>query len=460
MSTPRTLLSRIPAAVVVTAAAALLFAITMGLRSAFGLFVSPLNSATGLGIAAISFALAVSQLVGGAAHPAAGLLAERYGAIRVVALGGVLLAVATALIPHAGTTAELVLVLALGAAAGAAAGSNGILLGIVHRHVAESRRGLASGIVGAGGSAGQMVMAPAAQALLAVAGWVSALWALALVALAIVPVALGLAARSDRGALPAPAPAAPKVRADLRGDLRAALTSPLYWGVTAAFFVCGFHVSFLLAHLPGVIELCGLPPRVAGAWLGIVGLCNIVGSVAVGFVIRHVAMTRTLTALYAARAAGIALFVVAPKSEAVLMVFAVWMGITYMATLPPTVGLIGQAYGTGRLASLFGITMFVHQIGSFLGVWLGGIAFEATGGYDALWWADVGLALVAAAICLAIREPAPIAAAPVTVATAAPPGRWIGALGELTAAAALRARRSWRRLGPVRVTIPAAARVA
>jgi len=303
-----------------------------------------------------------------------------------------------------------------------------------------------------------MVMAPAAQALLAVAGWVSALWALALVALAIVPVALALAARSDRGALPAPAPAAPKVRADLRGDLRAALTSPLYWGVTAAFFVCGFHVSFLLAHLPGVIELCGLPARVAGVWLGIVGLCNIVGSVAVGFVIRRVAMTRTLAALYAARAAGIALFVVAPKSEAVLMVFAVWMGITYMATLPPTVGLIGQAYGTGRLASLFGITMFVHQIGSFLGVWLGGVAFEATGGYDVLWWADAGLALVAAVICLWVREPAAVAAAPAAVV--APRGRWIGALGDLTAATALRARRSWRRLGPVRVTIPAAARIA
>ncbi len=456
MSILRQLLPRVPAAVAVTAAAALLLAITMGVRSAFGLFVSPLNSATGLGIAAISFALAVSQLVGGAAHPAAGLLAERYGAIPVVALGGVLLAVATALIPYAGTTAELVLALALGAAAGAAAGSNGILLGIVHRHVAEARRGLASGIVGAGASAGQMVMAPAAQALLAVAGWVSALWALALVALAIVPVALGLAARPDRGAQPAPVPAAAPPAA--RGDLSTALTSPLYWGVTAAFFVCGFHVSFLLAHLPGVIELCGLPARVAGVWLGIVGLCNIVGSVAAGYVIRHVAMTRTLAALYAARAAGIALFVVAPKSEAVLMLFAVWMGITYMATLPPTVGLIGQAYGTGRLASLFGITMFVHQIGSFLGVWLGGIAFEATGGYDALWWADAGLALVAAATCLAVREPAAIAAA--TTAAAAPRGRWIGALGELTAAAALRARRSWRRLGTVRVTIPAAARVA
>jgi predicted MFS family arabinose efflux permease len=455
MRTLRGFVPRPSAALAVTAAAAALFAIAMGVRSAFGLFISPLNSATGLGIAAISFALAVSQLVGGIAHPAVGLLAERFGAVRVIAIGGVLLGVTTAAIAWADTTTELVLVLALSAAAGSAVGSNGILISIVHRYVSEARRGLASGIVSAGGSAGQMLIAPAAGAALAVAGWANALYALAFVALAVVPVAFALAPSARRDAA-APAPASPAPAA--RAGLRDALTSPLYWGVTMAFFVCGFHVAFLLAHMPGVVELCGLPPRVTGAWLGIAGLCNIVGSIGIGYVIRHVAMTRTLGALYAARAVGIAVFLLLPKSEAVLLGFAVWMGVTYMATLPPTVGVIGQAFGVARLGSLFGVTMFVHQLGSFLGVWLGGIAVEATGSYDLLWGADMGLALVATAICLWLREPAAVASPD---AVGAPPqGRLVGALGGVVAVAAVRVRQTWRAQEPVRVTIPAAARYA
>jgi len=450
MSTLREFVPRPGAALAVTVAASLLFAIAMGVRSAFGLFISPLNSATGLGIAAISFALAVSQLVGGIAHPAAGLLAERFGAVRVIAAGGLLLAATTAAIAWADTTAELVGVLALCAAAGAAVGSNGILLSIVHRYVSEARRGLASGIVGAGGSAGQMLIAPAAQAALAIAGWTNALYALAVVSLAVVPIAFWLApaaARDPSSATPATAP---------RTELREALVSPLYWGVTTAFFVCGFHVAFLLAHMPGVVELCGLPPSVTGAWLGIVGLCNIVGSIAIGWVIRHVAATRTLGALYAARAAGIAVFLLLPKSEVVLLGFAVWMGMTYMATLPPTVGVIGQAFGVARLGSLFGITMFVHQLGSFMGVWLGGVAVEATGSYDLLWWLDIGLALVAMAICFLVREPSPATNAMPEL----PNERRIGALGDPALAAAAGVRRLWQARSPVRVSIPPAARYA
>jgi len=452
MSTLREFVPRPGAALAVTAAASLLFAIAMGVRSAFGLFISPLNSATGLGIAAISFALAVSQLVGGIAHPAAGLLAERFGAVRVIAAGGLLLAATTAAIAWADTTAELVGVLALCAAAGAAVGSNGILLSIVHRYVSEARRGLASGIVSAGGSAGQMLIAPAAQATLAIAGWTNALYALAVVALAVVPIAFWLAPAAARD--PSPASSAPPAAA--RTELREALLSPLYWGVTTAFFVCGFHVAFLLAHMPGVVELCGLPPSVTGAWLGIVGLCNIVGSIAIGWVIRHVAATRTLGALYAARAAGIAVFLLLPKSEVVLLGFAVWMGMTYMATLPPTVGVIGQAFGVARLGSLFGITMFVHQLGSFLGVWLGGVAVEATGSYDSLWWLDIGLALVAMAICFRVREPAAATTAMPELATE----RRIGALGDPALAAATGVRRLWQARRPMRVSIPPAARYA
>jgi RimJ/RimL family protein N-acetyltransferase len=158
--------------------------------------------------------------------------------------------------------------------------------------------------------------------------------------------------------------------------------------------------------MPGVVEVCGLPASVAGAWIGIVGLCNIVGSIASGWVIERVPMKRVLTALYTARALGVAIFLVLPKSEWTLYAFAVWMGITYMATLPPTAGLIGKLFGVERLATLLGITMFVHQIGGFLGVWLGGVVVANTGSYDVLWLADLALAVLAALIHLPLRETA------------------------------------------------------
>lgn len=383
--------------------AALLLAITMGQRSAFGLFVSPLNSATGLGVATISFASAVSQLVWGAAQPVAGMLADRYGPARVVVGGGLLLAAGSALIPFVDSGAGLVFALALGAIAGTAAGSNAVLIGTVNRRIPEERRGLATGIVGAGGSAGQLVIAPAAAVLIAASGWVNAMLGLAALSLAVLPLARGLrGGDAPRSA----ADASTKAQAR-RAALGAALRSPNYWLLTAGFFVCGFHVSFLLAHMPGVIELCGLPAGVSGVWLAIVGLCNVFGSVASGALTRWMPMTRMLTVLYAARGLGVAVFLLMPKSQATLLGFAVWMGLTYMATLPPTSGLIGRFFGVERLATLLGVTMFVHQIGSFLGVWLGGLALEATGGYDLIWFADIALAVMAAVIHLPLREPDP-----------------------------------------------------
>jgi len=277
-------------AIALTAAAVALLAVTTGPRSVFGLFISPLNSATGLGIAAISLAVALSQLAWGAAQPFCGILAERYGAARVIFAGGLL----------------------------------------------------------------------AAQA---------------------------------EGA-PAPAPAA----------LRDARASPRYWVINAAFFVCGLHVFFVVTHLPGVIELCGLPAGVAGASLAVLGLFNIAGSIAAGLVIQRYSMKRTLAALFAARGIGIALFLAAPKTERIVLAFSVWMGLTYMAVLPPVAGLIGKLFGAARLPTLLGITFVVHQAGAFLGSWLGGVVLEATGSYDLMWILDLALAALATGVSLALRE--------------------------------------------------------
>ena len=380
-------------ALAVTVAAVALLAVTMGTRSVFGLFLSPLNSASGLGVATISFAIAVSQLTWGVAQPFAGMLAERIGAARVI-LGGTLLAAAVgAVLPFAHGAPLLVAVFALGGVA-ATVGSPSLLIGIVSQRVPAQKRGMVAGLIGSGGPLGQLVLAPATQAMISLAGWVSAALALAALALASLPLALAFRR-----------PAAPtRTAAEAPDSLRKALNSPHYWIINATFFVCGLHVFFLMTHLPGVIELCGLPSSVSGMSLAALGLFNIAGSIAAGFVVQRYSMRRTLASLYAARGIGIALFMAAPKTELTVLVFSAWMGLTSMAVLPPTAGLIGRLYGAQRLATLLGITFLVHQAGAFLGAWLGGVVLERTGSYDLMWRLDLGLAAVAAAVSLAVRE--------------------------------------------------------
>jgi predicted MFS family arabinose efflux permease len=380
-------------ALAVTVAAVALLAVTMGTRSLFGLFLSPLNSATSLGVATISFAIAVSQLTWGVAQPFAGMLAERIGAARVI-LGGTLLAAAVgAIFPFAHGAPMLVAVFALGGVA-ATVGSPSLLIGIVSQRVPAQQRGMVAGLIGSGGPLGQLVLAPATQAMISLAGWVSAALALAALALASLPLALAF----RRPAAPA------RTAAAAPDSLRKALNSPHYWIINATFFVCGLHVFFLMTHLPGVIELCGLPSSVSGMSLAALGLFSIAGSIGAGFVIQRYSMKRTLASLYAARGLGIGLFMAAPKTELTVLAFSAWMGLTYMAVLPPTAGLIGRLYGAQRLATLLGITFLVHQAGAFLGAWLGGVVLERTGSYDLMWRLDLALAAVAAAISLGVRE--------------------------------------------------------
>jgi predicted MFS family arabinose efflux permease len=387
------------AALFVTAAAVALIAITMGSRSVVGLFLSPLNSSTGLGVATISFAVAVSQLTWGVAQPFCGMLAERFGAARIILAGLLLSAASGAALPFTQSAPLLVAVFALMGVA-ATVGSPPLLIGTVSQQVAASRRAMIAGVVGSGGPLGQLLLAPATQAAISLAGWVGAALALAALSLAALPLVLAF-----RG--PAVAPGAAAARRASRPPLRTALASPGYWMVNATFFVCGLHVFFLVTHLPGVIELCGLPASVSGLSLALLGLFSIAGSIGAGWVIQRWSMKRTLAALYAGRGIGIALFMAAPKTEMTVLAFSAWMGLTYMAVLPPTAGLIGKLYGAQRLATLLGITFMVHQAGAFLGTWLGGVVLERTGSYDIMWLIDLALAGLAAAVALAVREQAP-----------------------------------------------------
>ena len=397
------------------AAAVGILAITMGSRSVFGLFISPLNSATGLGIATISFAVAMSQLTWGAAQPLAGLLADRYGAARVIAAGSLLAAASGMLIPFAGGAPLLVLLLGIAGVA-ATVGSPSLLVGTVSARVSPEKRGLVAGVIGAGGPLGQLLLAPVTQGIILAAGWVTA--ALSVAALSILALPLAHAFRRKPGA---PAPAAARGGATVRD----ALSSRGFWLINATFFVCGLHVFFLVTHLPGVIEACGLPPAVSGLALAVLGLFNIAGSIGAGFVIQRYSMKATLAALFAARALGIAAFLAAPKTEFTVLAFSVWMGLTYMAVLPPTAGLVGKLYGAERLATLLGLVFLLHQVGAFLGSWLGGVVFEATGGYDAMWLLDLTLAAIAAGIALTIPErgakPAPAVSLPADARTAGTP---------------------------------------
>ena len=377
-------------------AAGTVFALIFGVRQSVALFIGPLNSATGLGIASISLAFACAQLMWGITQPVAGAFADKYGTARVVAIGAVLVMLGTALTPYATTTWMLVLLIGVVAAGGGGMAGLGVLMSAVARALPAEKRGFASGMVNAGGSFGQFLVAPLAIALSGAIGWVGALTFLGLMSLAIVPLAWVLRGRHEKGA--------EAVTKTLGQAVRDAWADPSFLLLTAGFFVCGFHVAFIATHLPGVVALCGLPPAV-GAWsLSLIGLFNIAGSFASGWAIGRWRMKSVLSLLYASRALAVLVFVFAPKTTVTFLVFAVVLGFTYLSTVPPTVGLVGKLHGVRYVATLFGIVMLSHQVGGFLGAWLGGQVFERTGSYDWLWYMDIMLAIGAALIHLPIRE--------------------------------------------------------
>jgi MFS family permease len=391
---------------VLTAAAVLM--ITMGGRQSMGLFISPLNTATGLGIVAISFAMAVGQFVWGAAQPIFGAVADRYGPGRVLVIGGIMLAVGMALTPF--VTSEWMLILTLGivASAGAGAGSFSILIGATAGRLPPEKRAFAAGFINAGGSFGQFVFAPLLQASIAAFGWITAMLAVAATALATLPMASVLRRRPSSAS---PRAAQGHVARDigLKAQLRIAARDPSYWYLHAGFFTCGFHIAFLVTHLPGEVGLCGLPAGVAATSLAIIGLSNIVGSLSAGALGNVYRMKYLLFWTYLSRALAVAVYLAAPKTAFTFYVFAAVLGVTWLSTVPPTAGLVGKLFGMRYLATLFGLTLLSHQIGGFFGAWLGGVALVSSGSYAWMWYADIALALSAAVVNLPIKE-APLGA--------------------------------------------------
>ena len=390
-----------PGVWITTIMAASILMITMGTRQSMGLYVGPLNTDTGLGIVSISLAMAIGQFVWGAIQPIAGAFADKFGPRPVLLSGLLILVLGSALTPFVSSQLGLILTLGLLTAIGSGACSFSVLLGAVAQRMPATSRGTASGIINAGSSFGQFVFAPIIGKLIQWVGWMNTMWAMAAVALLAIPMLNRLTNDTH-----APA-AVPTPEGGLKKAVSDAIRNPSYLLLHLGFFTCGFHIAFLVTHLPTEVGLCGLSPTVASWSLALIGLANIVGSLFAGSCINLYRSKYVLAVMYGSRAVLIALYLVAPKTEWTFYAFAVGLGLTWLATVPPTAALVGKLFGIRYLATLFGLTLLSHQIGGFLGAYLGGLVFEANHDYQWMWWADIALSAMAAIVNLPIKE-API----------------------------------------------------
>ena len=390
----------------VALAAGAVFALGLGVRQSQALFIGPINSSTGIGYAAISLAFAVGQMMWAVSMTAAGAMADRWGPRPVMLGGAILVAAATAATPLATSTAELVIIVGILAACGAGAIGPGLLTSAGSRWIPEAKRNNAAGIVNAGGSFGQFTIIPLAQLFIGIAGWQPAMVLLGVIGLLSVPLILWITRGHAEHAAAQPAAAA----GSLKQAIATAVKDPSYLLLTAGFFTCGFHVAFIATHLPGVVASCELPPSVSAWSLALIGLFNIFGSLWIGKFINGRRMKLALAGIYVMRGLIILAFFFSPKTALTFLLFACGIGFTYLSTVPPTIGLVVKFYGMRYMATLFGIVMMSHQVGGFLGAYLGGKAFEATGSFDWMWWTDIALCFIAAAVHLPIRESKPVLA--------------------------------------------------
>jgi len=405
---PQALLSN--AAVALMCGAAIL-TLTMGIRQTFGLFLTPMSGDLGISREAFAFAIAMQNLLWGVLQPFAGMFADRYGVLRVLFFGAA--AYALGLVAMAAGTGLVGLNLGGGLLVGLALSctSFAVVLGAVGRAVPAERRSAALGIASAGGSFGQFVMAPIGLSLISANGWSTALLILAGFALLMAPLAVVLA-RATRASSEYTAgqsherdePAASPGPLGALGALGEAGRHHGYWYLTIGFGVCGFQVVFIGVHLPAYLADLGMSPGVGATALALIGFFNIIGSWGCGVLGGLHSKKRLLAGLYLLRAMTIAVFLAAPKTETAVLVFAASMGLLWLGTVPLTSGLVGQIFGMRHLGMLFGLVFLSHQVGSFLGVWLGGVVFDATGSYDVIWVASIVLGVIAAALHLPISE--------------------------------------------------------
>lgn len=410
----------IPAAAwVVIAAGAVCVAVAMGMRQSFGVFLQPLGGDLGIGREAFGFAIALQNLLWGAAQPFVGAIADRWGAVKVTIGGAALYAAGLAVAAQAQGTAGLTGGLGLLVGVALSMTTYVTVLGAVGRVVPPQRRGLAFGLTAAAGSFGMFAVVPGVQGLIDGFGWRDALVVMAIFASALAVAAFGLRIPREDAAAPSAASIANAQGLPIGVAVRTAARHRGYWLLTLGFFVCGFHVTFIATHLPSYLSDNGMDTRIAAICLALIGFFNILGSLSFGRWADRYSKKKVLAALYFARSIVLVLFLAAPLSPASAMAFSAGMGFLWLGTVAPTSGLCAQMFGVRALGTLYGFVFFSHQVGSFFGAWLGGVAYDVLGSYDAIWLASVVLGVVAAALHWPIDD-RPVVVAP-TLASAPTP---------------------------------------
>ena len=369
--------------------------ISFGVRSGFGVFLEPMSGDLGWGREIFALAIAIQNLLWGVCQPVAGAIADRYGSARVLSVGAVVYAIGLFLMAEVSSPAMLHLSAGLLIGMGVAGASFAIVLAAFGRMVPEERRSWALGIGTAAGSLGQFTVVPLGQAFLGAYGWSTALVLLGFMVLLVIPCSTVLAGK----------PGTATGRRQSFGEaLREAAGHRGYWLLIAGFFVCGFHVAFIQTHLPAYIADAGLDPEL-GAWaIAVVGGANLVGAYTAGVMGGRRSKKAILSWLYFGRAVAIGGFMLLPMTPTVVLAFAFVIGLLWLSTVPLTSGLVAQFFGPRYMATLFGVVFFSHQVGAFLGVWMGGYVFDRAGSYDLVWWVGIGLGLFAALVHLPIDE--------------------------------------------------------
>jgi len=386
----------------VLACGAMIVTLSMGIRHGFGLWLQPITQEQNWGRETFAFAIAIQNLAWGVFGIFAGMLADRFGAFRVL-IGGSLL-YGLGLAGMALSPTPLLFALTAGVLIGAAqAGTTyAVIYGVIGRQIDPARRSWAMGVAAAAGSFGQFLMVPVEGFLISGFGWQQALLTLALFVLLIAPLAFGLREPGFGGV------SAPRREQTILQALREAFKYPSFQLLMAGYFVCGFQVVFIGVHMPSYLKDKGLSPQVASYALALIGLFNVFGTYIAGTLGQKLAKRKILAAIYIGRSVAIAVFLWAPVSPMSVYLFSAVMGLLWLSTVPPTNATVAQIFGVAHLSMLGGFVFFSHQIGSFMGVWLGGVLYDRTGSYDIVWYLAIALGVFAAIVNLPVRE-APIA---------------------------------------------------
>ena len=380
-------------------AAGAIQSVVFGGRQTIPLSIEGINLASTVNYLEISFAFAVGQLISGAVTPLGGVISDKYGSGKTLLLGIVISTLGCFLIPFSTTPLMLVLSIGILSAGGSGIAGLPVIMSAVNKLVPPEKSGMAFGFVNAGGSVGQFLFAPLAGLMIINYGWQASIFAICALLLMILPLVWILRHQPEKKK---------KIQAGdnltLSKALSLAFNTPSYILLISGFFVCGFHVAFIITHMPGVIVACGLSVNVTGWSLAVIGFFNILGSLYAGWHISKRSMKIFLSYIYGARAIIVILFLLSPKDVTSIMFFSAALGFTYLSTVPATAALVGKMFGPKYLATLFGITLFSHNIGAFFGAYFGGYFFQMTGEYTIVWLIDIGLAIFAALIHLPIKE--------------------------------------------------------